>query len=115
MEDIGIDSRPIVYHFVFIDGRWLPGGLFPSAARTTQMLSLVFSLWFVVVLFCQGCPPVPFVGVGLRADWPRELPCPHPAILFWIVLLSAAQNRSIVLCGRTNAFLVLLLYGIDFY
>ena len=21
----------------------------------------------------------PFVGVGLRADWPCELPCPHPA------------------------------------
>ncbi len=31
-------------------------------------------------------------------------------ILFWIVLLSAAQNRSIVFCGRTNAFFVLLLY-----
>ena len=61
MEVIGIGSRPIVYHFVFVDGRWLPGGLFPSAARAAQTLSLLFALWFVVVLFHQGCEENPRV------------------------------------------------------
>ena len=47
----------------------------PSSPPVTLLLISSMSL----LLFCLGCPLVPFVGVGLHVGWPRELPCLHPA------------------------------------
>jgi len=78
MEVIGNDSRPIVYHFVFVDGRWFPVGLFPSAARAAQMVSLLFALWFIVVYFVEDDPQYPLWGF---ASAPIGLvSCPAPIL-----------------------------------
>ena len=106
MEVIGIDSRPIVYHFVFVDGGWLPGGLFPSAARAAQMVSLLFALWFVVVCFVEDAPQYPLWGLAFAPIGPVSCPAPilrlallRPSeeVCFPIGCVSAAIAREAVL------------------
>jgi len=76
MEVIGIDSCPIVYHFVCVDGRRLSGGLFPSAARAAQMVSLLLALWFVVVYFIEDAPHYPLWGLAFAPIGPVSCPAP---------------------------------------
>ena len=106
MEVIGIDSRPIVYPSVFIDGRWLLGGLFPSATRAAQMVSLLFALWFVVVCFVEDAPQYPLWGLASAPIGLMSCPAPilrlallRPSkeVCFPIGCVSAAIAREAVL------------------
>ena len=106
MEVIGIDSRPIVYPSVFVDGRWLLGGLFPSATRAAQMVSLLFALWFVVVCFVEDAPQYPLWGLASAPIGPVSCPAPilrlallRPSkeVCFPIGCVSAAIAREAVL------------------
>ena len=102
MEVIGIDSRPIVYHFVFVDGWWLPGGLFPPRKR----YPFLFALWFLVVYFVEDAPQYPLWGLASAPIGPVSCPapilrlallCPSKEVCFPSGCVSAAIAREAVL------------------
>jgi hypothetical protein len=75
------DSRTIQNKIT--EYRWLPGGLFPSAARAAQMLSLLFALWFLLFYFVKDAPQYPLWGLASAPIGPVSCPAPilHLALL----------------------------------